>query len=101
MKTMLLSLAFLSLTSLGFAQKTKNFKIMPSQAREAKEKGDAKLADSIAQDYINNYLFKLKEGQLMTKDNLSFIREFIKMDGKGFNLFRKQSEKVNTILGDY
>ncbi|WP_316834946.1 hypothetical protein [Pedobacter nutrimenti] len=101
MKRILLSLAFLSLTSLGFAQKTKNFKIMPSQAKEAKDKGNVKLADSIAQDYINNYLFKLKEGELMTKDNLSFIREFINIDGKGFKLFIKQPDKVNVVLGDY
>ena len=74
---------------------------MPSQAKEAKEKGDVKLADSLAQDYINNYLFKLKEVELMTKDNLSFIREYIKIDNKGFKLFRTQSEKVNALLGNY
>jgi hypothetical protein len=102
MKTMLLSFALLSLTSLGFAQKTKNFKIMPSQAKEAKEKGNVTLANSIAQDYINNYLFKLKEGELMTKDNLSFIGDFLgDENSKGFKLFMKEPEKVNAILGDY
>lgn len=100
MKKLLLGLALLSLTSLTFAQKKKNYSTVPSLMREAKEKGNVKQADSIAQDYINNYLFKLKEDELMTKDNLSFISKNLNTtDSRGFKLFFKQRNKINSILG--
>ncbi|HWW37858.1 hypothetical protein [Pedobacter sp.] len=100
MKRLLLSLAFLSLTSLGFAQKKIDYTTVPSLVKEAKEKGDFKLADSLAQDYIANYLFKLKEDQLMSKDNLLFISENLNTtDSKGFRLFFKQHNKINSFLG--
>jgi len=102
MKLQLLSLALLSLTSISFAQKKKDFATMPSQAKEAKEMGNLKLADSLAQDYINNYLFKLKECELFSKENLRFIGEFLDVEkSKGFRLFLKEPEKVNQVLGDY
>lgn len=101
MKTIVLSLAFLSLTGMAFAQKTKDFTAMPSLIREAKEKGNARQADSMAQDYIDNYLFTLKKNELMTKGNLGLIKEFLKADSKGFEFFLKQPEKVNSVLGDY
>lgn len=101
MKQLLWSLAFLSLTSLSFAQKKTDYATFPSLVNEAKQSGNVKLADSLAQDYINNYLFKLNEDELMTKDNLKFVSRFLKVNSKGFNLFSKQSEKVNAILGNY
>ncbi|HWW40888.1 hypothetical protein [Pedobacter sp.] len=100
MKKIVLSLAFLSLTSLGFAQKGTDYTIVPSLVTDAKEKGNVKLADSLAQDYINNYLFKLKDDKLMDKENLLFIsRNMNTTDSKGFKLFFKQKDKINSILG--
>jgi len=100
MKKTLLSLAFLSLASLSFAQKATDFTIMPSQVKEAKDKGNIKLADSIAEEYIDNYLFKLKEDVLMTKSNLQFICENLKStNNKAFNLFFQQRNRINSILG--
>ncbi|WP_316835500.1 hypothetical protein [Pedobacter nutrimenti] len=100
MKKILLSLAFLSLTSLAFAQKRTDYTVVPSLVIDAKEKGNANLADSLAQDYINNYLFKLKEDQLMDKDNLLFISKNINTtESKGFKLFFKRRNKINSILG--
>ncbi|WP_316834445.1 hypothetical protein [Pedobacter nutrimenti] len=100
MKRIVLGLALLSLTSLGFAQKKTDYATVPSLVKEAKEKGNAKFADSLAQDYINNYLFKLKEEQLVKKDNLSFISENMNTtDSRGFKLFFKQRSKINSVLG--
>jgi hypothetical protein len=100
MKRLLLSLAFLGLTSLGFAQKKIDYVVLLSLVKEAKEKGNNKLADSLAQDYINNYLLKLKEDQLMNKDNLLFISKNMNTtDSRGFKLFFKQKNKINSVLG--
>ncbi|WP_316834741.1 hypothetical protein [Pedobacter nutrimenti] len=100
MKKLLFCLAFLSLASLGFAQKKADYAAIPPLVKEAKEKGNFKLADSLAQDYVNNYLFKLKEDQLMNKDHLLFISENMNTtDSKGFKLFFKQRSKINSVLG--
>jgi tetratricopeptide (TPR) repeat protein len=100
MKKLLLSLAFLSLTSLGFAQKKADYSLVPSLVKEAKEKGNVKLANSLVQDYIDNYLLKLKLDQLMSKDNLLFISENLNTtDSKGFKLFFKQRSRINSVLG--
>jgi tetratricopeptide (TPR) repeat protein len=100
MKKLLLGLALLSLTSLGFAQKKTDYSKVPSLVEEAKEKGNFKLADSLAQNYIDNYLFRLKEDQLMNKDNLLFINENMNAtDSRGFKLFFKQRNKINSVLG--
>jgi len=102
MKRTLLSLAFFSLTSLGFAQKGIDFVKVPSLVREAMKKNDLKLADSLAQSYINNYLLKFKKEELYTKDNLSFIGDFLgDKNTKAFKLFMKDPEKINAVLGDY
>jgi len=102
MKRLLFSLAFLSLTSLAFAQKTSDFSILPSLVKEAKEEGNVRLADSLAQSYINNYLFKLKKEELYTEENLRFIGDFLgNEESQAFKLFRNEPEKVNAVLGDY
>lgn len=102
MKKTLLSLALLSLTSLLFAQRPKDFAKMPFLIKEAKEKGDIKRSDSMAQEYINGYLFNLKEDELFTKENLGFIGAFLGNEkSKGFRLFMKDPAKVNRVLGEY
>ena len=102
MKRLLFGLALLSLTSLAFAQKKTDYSKVPSLVKEEKEKGNYKLADSLAKDYMDNYLFKLTENQLMSKDNLSFINENLTTtDIKGFKLFFKQRNKVNSVLGPH
>ncbi|WP_316838132.1 hypothetical protein [Pedobacter nutrimenti] len=102
MEKLLVGLAFLSLTSLAFAQKKTDYSAVPSQVKEAKVKGNIKLADSLAQDYINNHLFKLKREELFIKENLSFIGEFLgDSNSKAFKLFMKEPEKINSVLGDY
>jgi len=102
MKRLILSMAFLSLTCLAFAQKTVEYIKMPSIIKEARAKGNLKFADSMAQDYINNYLLKLKKEELYTKDNLSFIGEFLgDENSQAFKFFMKDPEKLNEVLGTY
>lgn len=100
MKKLILNLAFLSLTSLCFAQKLKDFDKAPTLVRELKAKKNTRLADSIAQDYINNYLFKLKKVALMSQDNLFFISQNLgDTNCKGFKFFVNNRDKINAILG--
>ncbi|WP_316834608.1 hypothetical protein [Pedobacter nutrimenti] len=100
MKKTLLGLAFLGLASLAFAQKKADYSKVPSLVKETREKGNRKLADSLAQDYIDNYLCRLKVDQLMNKDNLSFISENLNAtDTRGFRFFFKQRNKINSVLG--
>jgi len=102
MKRILLGLAFLSLTGLAYAQKKLAYEKVPSLVDEAKKKGDVKLADSLAQDYINNYLFKLKKEEFYSKENLTFIGDFLSDENsKAFKFFMKEPEKINSVLGDY
>jgi len=71
-------------------------------AISAKQFGDLINAGKIANDYINNVLFKLDDDQLFTKVNLEFIASYIEdSNSKAFKLFANQQEKINTILGRY
>nr|WP_199082703.1 hypothetical protein [Pedobacter sp. ASV19] len=82
------------------AQSNKDYSQMPVLAKEARLKGDKTLADSIAQDYINNYLFKQKENVLFSKENLGFIYQYFgSTKSKEFMLFQHKREKINTVLG--
>jgi len=98
MKKLLLSLAFFSLTGVGFAQQVK--KMASSLVLEERKKGNLKAADSVAQNYIDNHLLKLSKGELMTKDNLLFISENLNHTGsKGFEFLYKNRANVNAVLG--
>jgi len=74
----------------------------PKLAILAKSIGEYQIAQSIADDYINNYLFKLKEEELFEKDNLIFLSRFMgSSKSRVFNLFKQKSEKINTVMGYY
>jgi hypothetical protein len=103
-KHLFLATAMLIISSSAlYAQENKNFILMPIQAIEAKRNGDIRKADSIANIYFNDYLFTLKEQELLTKDNLSFMSQFLGSsdNNKALKLFLKQPEKVNAVLGAY
>lgn len=75
---------------------------MPDLARKAKFFDEKQLAQMIADSYISNYLFKLNDQNLFTKDHLNFIGDFLgKESSKGFKLLMNEPEKVNAILGGY
>jgi hypothetical protein len=82
------------------AQELKDLVALPRKVLDAEKNGKTELADSLAKLYINEYLFKIPKEDLFTKDNLSFMRQFIgRTEGKAFKLFLMQSEKVNVVLG--
>jgi thioredoxin-related protein len=61
---------------------------------------DNKLAQTIANDYIDNYLSRLNDSELYTKQNIQFIREFTtKSNGRGFRLFYNNSGRINQTMG--
>jgi len=75
---------------------------MPRLAVNANEIGDMEMVGEIANNYINNYLFKNGSNELFTKDNLAFMARFMSiLDEKVLHLFTEQQAKINSVLGDY
>jgi len=71
---------------------------MGKLALKVKQNGDKKLADSIAVDYKMNFLDKMSENELFTKQHLDFIGEFfnlINSKDKFFYLCYNQPEAVD------
>jgi len=78
---------------LGFAQ-------MPYLVKNASQLHETDIAKMVSTDYIDTYLFKLKEQELFTKENLTFMSQYLNdTESKAFKLFMKYSEKVNAVLG--
>lgn len=86
----------------NYRQGNKDFKKMVYLAAIAGMSGDKKLADTIAGDYKLNYLDKLSEEGLCTKENLDFIGQYPNLvnskDGF-FHLFYNSPEKADQIAG--
>lgn len=83
------------------AQEKRELSSLPDQVLEAKKNGKLQLADSLAQVYIKEYLFNLKDQDLFTKDHLIFLSEHLNdTEGKAFKLFLKDPKKVNSMLGE-
>lgn len=75
---------------------------MPELAKKAQSFDETILAQNVADIYVNNYLLKLDDLNLFTKEHLNFIGSFLGTENsKGFKLFMKEPEKVNAILGAY
>jgi thioredoxin-related protein len=73
-----------------------SFEDVASLALKAREIGNRRLADTIAMDYENKYLYQLNDSLLLTKVNLRFITSFpISSNDRIFNLFYK-----NPKVGD-
>lgn len=78
----------------------KTYAVMPYLARTAQRLKENEVADAVAKDYIDNYLFGLKESELFTKDNIEFISSFIRsFDDKGFKLFFSHQAKLDSLMG--
>ena len=79
-----------------------DFNSMRFLSQEAKAQGEVEISQQIADNYIDNYLFKLKESQIYTNENLAFMRTFLgKPEGQAFRFFGKNADKINIIIGDY
>jgi len=78
----------------------KNYPELGKMAVKAAYFDDKQIADSVAGDYINNYLLSLDEEALYTKDNLLFISNNMRSKEKYFDLFCHNREKIDRIM-DY
>jgi thioredoxin-related protein len=77
----------------------KDYAKMPALSNAANDLGERKAADSIAQDYIYNYLLKLKDKDLYQRENLEFIGAYTKSSkGRPFDLFYRHSGKVDSAV---
>ena len=78
----------------------KDYKTMPWLANTAWSIKEIILSNIIAQDYINNYLLKLNEDALYTKEHFEFIRQFNQSSkNKAFCLFYQHTEKIDMLMG--
>lgn len=78
----------------AYRKKVLSYEYMPMLARTATVLGELKEVDLVAEDYINNYLYKLKDGDLFTKENLSFVTT------EGFKSFSSKSRMFFLIYNN-
>jgi thiol-disulfide isomerase/thioredoxin len=65
--------------------------------RELKEK---EAAIALARDYLDNYLYKLEDNDLLVVENIKFIASYIlSSTERGFNIFYKHGKKVDSLVG--
>lgn len=70
-----------------------------SLSLKARELRYPKLANEIARNYIDNYLYKRSDRELMNKDDIEFIANFIKSSKeKGFALFYYSGGEVDSVM---
>jgi thioredoxin-related protein len=83
-----------------FAQYNKGVRdsaLVKGLARLSSKMGQTGNAQKVARQYINS----LNEKELFKKENLLFVYEFTTSSkDKGFELFRKHSDKMNAVLGN-
>jgi len=86
-----------------FRNGDRNYATMPYLARAARNVKEDSLALRIAADYMQHYLLSLGEGQLWTKENVSFIGSFGKAlhsNGQLFILYLRDKKKIDSIMGE-
>jgi len=87
-------------------QKFRNHELSNTDLRKlaikARSLGEVDIADEIANEYINNYLLRLNETSLFTKENLDFIGDFLgDSQSKSYKLFANHSLQINKVLGEH
>lgn len=78
----------------------KDYRRLPDLAQNVRTLlNDNDLAIVIGQDYLKNYLYKLKEDDLFKKENIELIASFIQNSKeKGFKLFYQKGSKVDQVM---
>jgi thioredoxin-related protein len=77
----------------------KDYPAMPQLAIYAKLIGDTGLADTIAHDFINNYLLQNTMEQIYTRSNLEFVGSFISgSHDRAFSLFYNHGKDVDRVV---
>lgn len=62
--------------------------------------GDDSLTKSISDDYLNNYLFRMNDVDLYSKDNIEFIGSRIQgSNDRGFMLFYGNEKRIDQLMG--
>jgi thioredoxin-related protein len=83
----------------NYRKGNKDYSKLAFMATTARTLKDIELADTIAADYINNYLLNLPEDKLYTKDNIKFITFFIRSSKvKFFRIFYPNAGKVDSVM---
>ena len=73
---------------------------IPGLIKSLGNSGDSQSADSIAQDYIQNYLLKLPNELLYRKDNIRLIAQYMKTSkDKAFDIFYQHSNEADGVAG--
>lgn len=76
-----------------------DFELMPSLAWMARALKENDIANAVARDYLDNYIYRLNDKELYTRKNIQFIANFIQdPKEKGFNLFYHDSDRVDKIM---
>jgi hypothetical protein len=79
----------------------KCYKLMPWMANISWSLDKKQLANTIAIDYIGNYLLKLNDSQLYNRENLNFIRRYNQSsNNQSFLLFYNHVEKIDSVMGE-
>jgi thioredoxin-related protein len=74
---------------------------MLALAKAAKSCGENQIASKIINDYIANYLLKLNENSLFTKNNLTIInsfRDFLTTDDPGFRFIYQNPHRIDSVM---
>src|SRR2546421_11430127 len=84
----------------NYRQGNKDYPGMAYLVTKSKSIGDNETANAIARDYLDNYLYKLSEDELPTKDNIEFIRSSAKTSKeKWFDMFYRKGKKIDVMMG--
>lgn len=80
-----------------------DYPTMPMLAKEATSFDEEELAEKIAADYIQNYLVKLSDQELLTKDNIDFSADYVQVlspDDRLFKLCYSEPAKIDSAMND-
>jgi thioredoxin-related protein len=78
----------------------KDYLVMPYLVREASMLNEPDVKKEITDDYLNNYLYKLRGEGLFTKEHILFMASVVRKSGEeGFSLFCKDSSRIDATMG--
>jgi thiol-disulfide isomerase/thioredoxin len=75
------------------------YSVMPTLSDMVGRLGDQELSDAIARDYMEHYVDKLDDVQLLNKATLEFAEKHMNSGDKVFALFLHQPNQVDEVLG--
>jgi hypothetical protein len=82
-----------------YLQGKKEYLTLPGLAKMARERKDNKMAALIAEDYINNFIFRNEKKYFYNKENIYFIVQFsVDSSGKIATLFCKKSKAIDKLV---